>query len=96
MLYSSILVEHTWEMEKCLLCVYDLVCFSITIVHGVLWLVLCRISMKRESAVSKEVLADLSSGSGKKLTKAEKDERFVNLWVNSALYTINDFVCFLA
>ena len=42
-------------------------------------LVLCRISMKRESAVSKEVLADLSSGSGKKLTKAEKDERFVNL-----------------
>ena len=34
-----------------------------------------RISMKRESAVSKEVLAELSSGSGKKLTKAEKDER---------------------
>ena len=33
--------------------------------------------MKRESAVTKEVLADLSAGSGKKLTKAEKDERWV-------------------
>ena len=33
--------------------------------------------MKRESAVSKEVLAELSSGSGKRLTKAEKDERWV-------------------
>ena len=31
--------------------------------------------MKRESAVTKEVLAELSSGAGKKLTKAEKDER---------------------
>ena len=38
---------------------------------------MCRISMKRESAISKEVLAELSSGSGKKLTKAEKDERYV-------------------
>ena len=35
-----------------------------------------RISMKRESAVSKEVLAALSSGTGKKFTKAEKDERY--------------------
>ncbi len=33
--------------------------------------------MKRESAISKEVSAELNSGSGKKLTKAEKDERYV-------------------
>ena len=33
--------------------------------------------MKRESAVSKEVLAELNAGSGKKLTKAERDERSV-------------------
>ena len=31
--------------------------------------------MKRESAVSKEVLAELSHSNGKKLTKTEKDER---------------------
>lgn len=31
--------------------------------------------MKRVSAVSKEVLAELNQSSGKKLTKAEKDER---------------------
>lgn len=35
-----------------------------------------RISMKREGAVSKEVLADLAkTTTGKKLSKAEKDER---------------------
>lgn len=77
-------MEHTWETEECVdLCTYE---FWFT---SVLWLRmmycdLCyaRISMKRESAVSKEVLAELSSGSGKKLTKAEKDERYVNFWVN--------------
>ena len=31
--------------------------------------------MKRESAVSKEVLSELGQSNGKKLTKAEKDER---------------------
>lgn len=36
-----------------------------------------RIAIKRESAVSKEVLAELNQSSGKKLTKAEKDERYV-------------------
>ena len=48
-----------------------------------------RISMKRESAVSKEVLAELSSGSGKKLTKAEKDERYIKFYTfyGSSLYT---------
>lgn len=34
-----------------------------------------RIAIKRESAVSKEVLAELSHSGSKKLTKAEKDER---------------------
>lgn len=33
-----------------------------------------RISLRREGAVSKEVLGDISA-SGKKLSKAEKDER---------------------
>ena len=34
--------------------------------------------MKREGAVSKEVLADLAkTAGGKKLTKVEKDERWV-------------------
>lgn len=36
---------------------------------------LSRISLKRDSAVSKEVLSELSQSSGKKLSKAEKDER---------------------
>lgn len=39
------------------------------------WCYLCRISIKRESAVSKEVLSELSQSGGKKLTKTEKDER---------------------
>lgn len=35
-----------------------------------------RISLKREAAVSKEVLGELNnSATGKKLSKAEKDER---------------------
>lgn len=34
-----------------------------------------KIAVKRENAVSKEVLAELNQSSGKKLTKAEKDER---------------------
>jgi len=34
-----------------------------------------RIAIKRESAVSKEVLAELNQSGGKKLTKTEKDER---------------------
>lgn len=37
---------------------------------------LCRISLRREGAVSKEVMGELNASStGKKLTKAEKDER---------------------
>ena len=40
------------------------------------WWALFRISLKRESAVSKEVVAELNATStGKKLSKAEKDER---------------------
>ena len=35
----------------------------------------CRIALKRDSAVSKEVLSEISQTMGKKLTKAEKDER---------------------
>lgn len=36
-----------------------------------------RISLRREGAVSKEVLSDISA-SGKKLSKAEKDERYAS------------------
>ena len=37
---------------------------------------LCRIAIKREAAVSKEVLKELNdSASGKKLSKLEKDEK---------------------
>ena len=37
---------------------------------------ICRIAVKREAAVSKEVLKELNdSASGKKLTKLEKDEK---------------------
>ena len=37
---------------------------------------ICRIAVKREAAVSKEVLKELNdSASGKKLSKLEKDEK---------------------
>lgn len=42
---------------------------------GLLHLLTLRISLKRDSAVSKEVLSELNQTNGKKLTKAEKDER---------------------
>ena len=45
--------------------------------------------MKREAAISKEINAELSAGSGKKLSKAEKDERSVPLWCISPLPTLH-------
>lgn len=45
-----------------------------------------RISLRREGAVSKEVLNDISA-SGKKLSKAEKDERCTHLHTHSHTHT---------
>ena len=44
-----------------------------------------RISLKRDAAVSKEVVAELNA-SGKKLTKAEKDERCVSRKLDICLW----------
>ena len=46
-----------------------------------------RISLKREAAVSKEVLSELSSGTGKKLSKSEKDERLARERVCTVSWT---------
>ena len=60
-------VMHVW-CNLPLTCEYILCFFSpCHFVH--------RIALKRGSAVSKEVLAELSQSNGKKLSKAEKDER---------------------
>lgn len=40
-----------------------------------LYPIICRIAIKRENAVSKEIIAEFNQSSAKKLTKAERDER---------------------
>lgn len=63
---TKISLKHKWEQCNSFLC------------SGLnLPFVCChsRISLRREGAVSKEVLGDISA-SGKKLSKAEKDERY--------------------
>ena len=52
-------------------------CIVVVIVGVVSCVNFSRISMRREAAISKEINAELNASSGKKLSKAEKDERSV-------------------